>query len=200
MHKRFGWEETRDVGMVSMSTGNKDNARRKRRKLAQTPSNHLNGINGIDYEPRMHLQNGIGKDEDKASFAPFQALNWKRADGGRDPPRSLEDSRRELPIFSGKQAILDAFQANDTIVILGEPGSGKTTRPSLIRAKRDLFLKTLYSCRSTPIFIGILSYSQQPKNSHHTTKANLCNVHRSTSRQRTVLRSWNNSWLFRTLR
>jgi HrpA-like RNA helicase len=122
MHKQFAWEETRDVGVVSVSTGDGDDARpRKRRKVA-------NGVNRINYEPGMHPQNGTAKDERKASFAPFQSRNWKLADGGRDPPSSLEKSRKELPIFSGKQAILDAFQANDTIVILGEPGSGKTTR------------------------------------------------------------------------
>lgn len=199
MHKQFAWEETRDAGVVSMSTGDGDDARpRKRRKLAQTPSsNHSNGVNGINHEPAMNLQNGPAKDKKRPSLAPFQPLNRKPAD---DPPSLLEKSRRELPIFSGKQAILDAFQANDTIVILGEPGSGKTTRSSLTLAKRDSLLKTPYPCRSTPVFVGIISYSQQPKNRHYTTTANLCDIHRSTGRRRAVLRSWNNSWLLCTLR
>lgn len=132
MHKRFAWEETRDIGVVPISTGTGDDARpRKRRKFAQAPvSIHSNGIN---YEPGMHTQNGTAKDEREASFTPFQSLNGKQVNGRRGPPSSLEKSRRELPIFPGKQAILDAFQANDTIVILGEPGSGKTTRSYLTR-------------------------------------------------------------------
>ena len=135
MHKQFAWEETRDIGVVPMSTGTGDDARpRKRRKFAQAPiSIHSNGINGKNYEPGMHSRNGPAKDEREASFTPSQSLHWKPANGGRDPPSSLEQSRKELPIFSGKQAILDAFQANDTVVILGEPGSGKTTRSSLTR-------------------------------------------------------------------
>lgn len=135
MHKRFAWEETRDIGVVPMSTGTGDDARpRKRRKVGQAPvSIHSNGINGINYEPGMHPQNGTAKDEREAPFTPFQSLNGKQANGGRGPPSSLEKSRKELPIFPGKQAILDAFQANDTIVILGEPGSGKTTRSYLTR-------------------------------------------------------------------
>jgi len=133
MHKQFAWEGTRDVGVVSMSMGDGDVARpRKRRKVGQSPvSTHSNGANGINHEAGMHPQNGTAKDERRAPFAPFQSSNWKPADGSRHPPSSLENSRKELPIFLGKQAILDAFQANDTIVILGEPGSGKTTRSSL---------------------------------------------------------------------
>jgi len=145
MHEQL---ETRNASVVSISTGDGDDARpRKRRKLAQAPpSNHSNGVNGINYEP------------------------------------SLEKSKRELPIFSGKQAILDAFRAHDTIVILGEPGSGKTTRSSLTLTKRDLFLKTPGPCRSTSIPIGIIPYSQQPKNRCYTTTANLSDIHRSTGR------------------
>lgn len=178
-------KQTRDAGVVPMSTGTGDDARpRKRRKVVQTPvSIHSNGINGINYEPGMCPQNGTAKDERKASSKPFQSFNWKPANGRRASSSSLEKNRKELPIFSGKQAILDAFQANDTIVILGEPGSGKTTRSSLTHCgQRDLFLKVLNPCRSTPIFIGIVPCSQQPKNRRYTTTANLCDIHRSTGR------------------
>ena len=36
--------------------------------------------------------------------------------------------RRELPIWGGREAILTALAENDTVVILGETGSGKTTQ------------------------------------------------------------------------
>ncbi|KAJ1030259.1 hypothetical protein NDA16_001170 [Ustilago loliicola] len=42
-------------------------------------------------------------------------------------PRILE-SRTALPITSGKEAIVDAVRKHDTVVILGETGSGKTTQ------------------------------------------------------------------------
>ena len=112
---------------------------------------------------------------------------------------SLEKSKRELPIFSGKQAILDAFRTHDTIVILGEPGSGKTTRSSFTLAKCFLFLRTLDPCRSTSIPIGIIPYSQQPKNRCYTTTANLSDIHRPTGRRRAVLQPWKSSRLLCTL-
>src|SRR5258708_24239477 len=101
MHKRFESEEPKDLGMDSVSQGDGDDARpRKRPRFTQTPPN---GVNGTAH--------GKGKDQKKSPFAPFRPLNWKRADRGRGPPSWLEQCRRELPIFSGKQAILDAFQA-----------------------------------------------------------------------------------------
>ncbi|CCF54168.1 hypothetical protein NDA11_005819 [Ustilago hordei] len=42
-------------------------------------------------------------------------------------PRIME-SRTALPIVSGKEAIVDAVRKHDTVVILGETGSGKTTQ------------------------------------------------------------------------
>jgi HrpA-like RNA helicase len=42
-------------------------------------------------------------------------------------PRIIE-SRTKLPIWIAKDAIVDAVRENDTIVILGETGSGKTTQ------------------------------------------------------------------------
>ncbi|KZV86988.1 P-loop containing nucleoside triphosphate hydrolase protein [Exidia glandulosa HHB12029] len=41
---------------------------------------------------------------------------------------SLLEQRKQLPIWSGKDALVREIQANDTVVILGETGSGKTTQ------------------------------------------------------------------------
>lgn len=54
-----------------------------------------------------------------ASNNQFQSLKL-------DP--QIQQSRKSLPIWSGKEAIVDAVRNNDTVVVLGETGSGKTTR------------------------------------------------------------------------
>ncbi|EPQ26075.1 uncharacterized protein PFL1_06283 [Pseudozyma flocculosa PF-1] len=41
---------------------------------------------------------------------------------------AIVESRKSLPIWAGKDAIVDAVRQNDTVVILGETGSGKTTQ------------------------------------------------------------------------
>ncbi|GAA6059902.1 hypothetical protein JCM10212_005285 [Sporobolomyces blumeae] len=40
----------------------------------------------------------------------------------------LEAGRKELPVWEGKDEILKAVEENDTVVVLGETGSGKTTQ------------------------------------------------------------------------
>ncbi|GAA5959117.1 hypothetical protein JCM21900_002563 [Sporobolomyces salmonicolor] len=46
----------------------------------------------------------------------------------RDEARRLESGRKELPVWEGRDEILKAVQENDTVVVLGETGSGKTTQ------------------------------------------------------------------------
>ncbi|KAI0823300.1 P-loop containing nucleoside triphosphate hydrolase protein [Trametes gibbosa] len=41
---------------------------------------------------------------------------------------SLQKQRRELPIYTGKDAIVDIIRRNDVTVLIGETGSGKTTQ------------------------------------------------------------------------
>ncbi|CAG7852149.1 Probable ATP-dependent RNA helicase prh1 [Serendipita indica DSM 11827] len=41
---------------------------------------------------------------------------------------ALQRSRELLPIWPGKDAIVDAVKHSDSVVIIGEPGSGKTTQ------------------------------------------------------------------------
>jgi HrpA-like RNA helicase len=138
VHKRLAYQETTPADATPVSKGDKPDARpRKRRKFAHTPSNHSNGVNGIKDELVIHPQDGTAKVKRRPSVAPFQSL------GGKPGPPGQFD-KRELPIFSGKQVILDAFQTNDTIVIVGEPGSGKTTRSSLTLVN-GLFLTMLDS-------------------------------------------------------
>lgn len=41
---------------------------------------------------------------------------------------SITEARTKLPIWIAKDAIADSVAQNDTVVVLGETGSGKTTR------------------------------------------------------------------------
>lgn len=59
--------------------------------------------------------------------AAATASAWIRDALKNADPRILE-SRTALPITSGKEAIVDAVRKHDTVVILGETGSGKTTQ------------------------------------------------------------------------
>ena len=46
----------------------------------------------------------------------------------REVDPHILSSRKNLPIWGGKEAIVKAVKENDTIILLGETGSGKTTR------------------------------------------------------------------------
>ncbi|SCZ98073.1 BZ3500_MvSof-1268-A1-R1_Chr3-3g06556 [Microbotryum saponariae] len=46
----------------------------------------------------------------------------------KEVAKRLEKGRMELPIWQGKRSILKSLEQNDTVVILGETGSGKTTQ------------------------------------------------------------------------
>ncbi|KAK4051658.1 Salivary acidic proline-rich phosphoprotein 1/2 [Microbotryomycetes sp. JL201] len=42
--------------------------------------------------------------------------------------RHLQTQREQLPVWQAREAILEGIAANDTIIVLGETGSGKTTQ------------------------------------------------------------------------
>lgn len=44
--------------------------------------------------------------------------------------QTLLAERKRLPIWSGRKALVKSVQENDTLIVLGETGSGKTTRES----------------------------------------------------------------------
>ncbi|CAH7687057.1 P-loop containing nucleoside triphosphate hydrolase protein [Phakopsora pachyrhizi] len=46
----------------------------------------------------------------------------------RDKAKALSESRRLLPVYLGKEAILREVSENDTLIVLGETGCGKTTQ------------------------------------------------------------------------
>lgn len=42
--------------------------------------------------------------------------------------KSIQETRKSLPIFNFRQALLDAIENHQVLVIEGETGSGKTTQ------------------------------------------------------------------------
>ncbi|GAA5946514.1 hypothetical protein JCM10213_002062 [Rhodosporidiobolus nylandii] len=58
----------------------------------------------------------------KAAFTP--EMKKKAA----DEAKRLLQGRMELPVYQGKDEILKGIEENDTVIVLGETGSGKTTQ------------------------------------------------------------------------
>jgi ATP-dependent RNA helicase DHX33 len=70
------------------------------------------------YENKSHNQvNGVRED----------AVNGA---GPSSPSKAsaIQEQRRDLPIFQGREALIEEIRKNDVTVLLGETGSGKTTR------------------------------------------------------------------------
>ena len=60
---------------------------------------------------------------------------WKKAAYGKAPTFgkrtagvSISDQRKTLPVFALRDALIDAVNQNDMLVVIGETGSGKTTQ------------------------------------------------------------------------
>lgn len=83
----------------------------------QKKRKHLNGLNtGLDTNLKAeikseHLQNGSGGASSSRKIDP-----------------EIAKSQEQLPIWPGKDAIVEAVRKNGSVVIIGEPGSGKTTQ------------------------------------------------------------------------
>lgn len=68
---------------------------------------------------------------------PRHSSNGTRDDstngaGPSSSPKSaaIQQQRKELPIAQGREALIEEIRGNDVTVLLGETGSGKTTRKS----------------------------------------------------------------------
>ncbi|EJD50794.1 P-loop containing nucleoside triphosphate hydrolase protein [Auricularia subglabra TFB-10046 SS5] len=95
--------------------------------------NGKNGaVNGSPSKKRERRYVELDSDDDageKPSPAKRQRTggpNGVHINGKTKP--SLLDQRKQLPIWSGKDALVREIKDNDTVVILGETGSGKTTQ------------------------------------------------------------------------
>ncbi|KDN47150.1 P-loop containing nucleoside triphosphate hydrolase protein [Tilletiaria anomala UBC 951] len=140
-----------DHDAASASTNGDDSSCDFRRK------SHLTAINGLHTARNSSNGQGaqgwtnedsssVLKAAAQAGFANFKAGSsglspTKNASGASANPmkgkwKALErnvdtrilESRKELPIWAGRDAIVKAVRENDTVILLGETGSGKTTQ------------------------------------------------------------------------
>ena len=49
--------------------------------------------------------------------------------------RQLRHTRQQLPIWAGRDAIVKAVREHDTVILMAETGSGKTTREYTARSR-----------------------------------------------------------------
>ncbi|TKY90651.1 hypothetical protein EX895_000649 [Sporisorium graminicola] len=126
------------------SPSSSPNKKLKKSKYVNAPSSLLS--NGSS--PFSKLGNGISSSSQVASAslshsAPSSSSSSTKrqpsTSNGSDPAAWIKDalknvdqrileSRNALPIASGKNSIVEAVRKHDTVVILGETGSGKTTQ------------------------------------------------------------------------
>ncbi|QRW03963.1 Helicase associated domain (HA2) [Ceratobasidium sp. AG-Ba] len=83
-------------------------------------------------------QNGLKRKRSVATFADGRTeqdrglrnghVNGGAHDQNRQAKADLLAERKQLPIWNGRKALVKAVHENDTLIVLGETGSGKTTQ------------------------------------------------------------------------
>ncbi|KAG9095185.1 putative ATP-dependent RNA helicase dhr2 [Ceratobasidium sp. UAMH 11750] len=86
-----------------------------------------NGLNGLKRK-RSVIAFGDGKGDEEHGAANGQRINGGPQTKKAQNRLTLLAERKQLPIWSGRKALVKAVQDNDTLIILGETGSGKTTQ------------------------------------------------------------------------
>jgi hypothetical protein len=80
---------------------------------------------------RKHSVVGFGNDSDDGGTGNTNGGYPNGTTSHKAQARqALLVERKRLPIWSGRRALVKAVQENDTLIVLGETGSGKTTRES----------------------------------------------------------------------
>ena len=94
----------------------------------RNPQAHRNASGGLK---RKRSQAAFGNESEDEGPRCSNGIHTNGAPSnnpnGHSRP-SLLAERKQLPIWSGRKALMKAVQENDTLIVLGETGSGKTTR------------------------------------------------------------------------
>ncbi|KAH7098988.1 P-loop containing nucleoside triphosphate hydrolase protein [Auriculariales sp. MPI-PUGE-AT-0066] len=103
------------------STPGKANGKSTNGHVNGVNGHHANGNSGANGLKRKARQVDLDSDDESS-----QPPSPQRRGGSQ--PNPLLEQRKQLPIWSGRDALINEIRGNDTVVILGETGSGKTTQ------------------------------------------------------------------------
>lgn len=108
----------------------------------------------------------------RAGESKKQARKRQQADR-KDKAEHLLSARQKLPVYAVRDAILKEIEERDTVVVLGETGSGKTTRECIAgNYSSNLRADTLYCpYRNTAISSFFRNMSASSSHSCHAAKA-----------------------------
>lgn len=86
------------------------------------------------------FNNKNGSSPKKVKFpenhSPMNGTNQSNGTNGRNR-LTIQEQKRNLPIFEKRNKLLELIQRHNTLIILGETGSGKTTQiPQYINSAR----------------------------------------------------------------
>ncbi|KAL0083625.1 hypothetical protein J3Q64DRAFT_1748450 [Phycomyces blakesleeanus] len=76
-------------------------------------------------QKKKHKKKGGQDREEKFNPQTTQKLDHKTF---KQRKQEMLDFRKQLPIYSGREDIIKSIQDNPAVIIMGETGSGKTTR------------------------------------------------------------------------
>ncbi|KAF8904084.1 hypothetical protein CPB84DRAFT_697913 [Gymnopilus junonius] len=132
------------------SKGNKNRLKRKN-SLVNGHSDHFRqGQNGHKHKKRRHSVNGVDSSEpiEFSSNSPGPSHPKKSQVNGAGPStphgarsKAIQEQRAQLPIAKGKDALIEEIRKNEVTILLGETGSGKTTRKPVVCLK-------IFTCQS----------------------------------------------------
>ncbi|CAE6410206.1 unnamed protein product [Rhizoctonia solani] len=94
----------------------------------QAQSNRRAALEGLK---RKRNSIGFGHESDDETFGAFERAEHNGVNSqkkGHQVRQALLAERKRLPIWAGRRALVQAVKENDTLIVLGETGSGKTTQ------------------------------------------------------------------------
>lgn len=136
-HREDGFPSPKSPSTSNPSSPTK---KKKKSKYANAPSVFSqNGTSPFSKPTNGTFDSPVASSSHSAPPSPSHKRRLSTTNGSSDMGAWIRDalkgvdhriveSRTALPIASGKDAIVDAVRKHDTVVILGETGSGKTTQ------------------------------------------------------------------------
>jgi len=113
-----------------------------KRKLNILGGGAIGGVNNKFKHPRLHSPAAAAKSGKHNSPVKAFSGGGGGGNGGDGASGSLVAQRRNLPIFSARKRFLEEASKHDSLVLIGETGSGKTTQIPQFLHEAKLHLKS----------------------------------------------------------